>query len=332
MVYRLVISSKEGENGVEVNYHIRSHAHHDPRKSATRREIPRRPTGPGTLRPRTSSTLTSPRQTAISRVTGVFGRNYGEVHPIGIAQAACATAAAPKYFKAVTIPDPNGGNGTIRLTDGAFGPANNPTGEGLKDIREAFRGHCIDTVVSIGTARKNKPANKSLESWVRAKFNQMTDSELVHNTVHDESDGENGFHYFRLNAPNTLDVELDEWKPKRDTAINRSGSITIAKMEQHFHAWASNTDNVETLRKCADKLVRRRRQRAKMDPAKWERYATGAKFTCPEAECQEQKHVNINRDEFQEHLTNKHGIMGEAELNKTIKECRTVWRYKPKPS
>lgn len=251
--------------------------------------------------------------------------NYGKAHNLEIWQVARAATAAPWYFKQLKIKVDEPDSDTYLLfTDGGFDYTNNPTKEGVSEIKEARGTESVNTVVSIGTARQNKRPKNSLRARIKNVIDRFTDPEKIHGDVETESNkSEGGFLYYRLNAEGALDVELDEWKPKARPFGKEPGTKTMEKMKNAFNLWAADHKTVDQFKYCAAELVERRRART-ADRAQWERYATGAKFTCSAQGCEE---VFFHRGRFQEHLIATHEIP-PCDMEATVAHCKELWRYR----
>lgn len=143
------------------------------------------------------------------------------------------------------------------------------------------------------------------------------DPQKVHNDVlaysHDYS-----FEYFRLDDPNKLVVEMDEWEPKG------SGKRTMQNMNSEFNAWIANVDVQEEFWRCAMLLVAHRRNRIAANRAKWERFATVAKYSCRSQQCNTS---SMNRDECKAHLKSDHHCTDGTGLEDRVNIYREVWRY-----
>lgn len=295
-----------------------------------------------------SSMITTPRSTrrttlsntersgdvnAIARdgenVKGRKGINYGNAQQFEIWQVARAASAAPFYFEPLKIPIP-GASGHLLFTDGGFNHANNPTLLGTHEIEDDHGGSSIGIVVSVGTARKVKASQGAgLRQRVEEIAYTATDPEKVHQEMEEKSDKE-GFPYFRLNHPDGLSIELDEWKPKQTPFTKTSGSKTLEDIRSAFDGWAGKVDNVKLFQDCAEALVRRKRARA-TDAAKWERYAVGAEYGCHFKECDSESGLFANRDKFKDHLRKRHQVP-EPSLCREADKCRTYWKYQKAPS
>lgn len=221
---------------------------------------------------------------------------------------------------------------TALLSDAGFGPSNNPSEEVHRELTSILskRAKKISTWVSIGTARKmSSSAKTSLRDVVKQAINEVGNPEPVHESIKQKSraPGNNGFAYFRLNDPDGLHVDMDEWEPKG--VGEQSGSKTIKKITGCYTNWAAQTENVNMLRACAERLVRIRRARG-ADKSLWERYALGKFYTCDlndcKYDCDETWHY---RDTFLQHLKTDHKVK-DAKLEHLLRQCEWLWEYKPR--
>ncbi|MCJ1270844.1 hypothetical protein MMC22_010741 [Lobaria immixta] len=259
--------------------------------------------------------------------------NFGKAQDFEIWEVARAATAAPFYFDPLKIDIP-GSSQHMRLTDAGFGHHNNPTKDGIKEMEWMNLTKSIGIVVSIGTARKDEGKLERGPFAFRSKLKDLakkaTDTEMVHEDMHTESEKAGGFQYFRLNDRDGLDTELDEWEPKPSKFSGRnkgngSGSATLKKIRDAFNGWVSQ-HHME-FQDCAKALVQCRRARM-ANSAVWERYATGAEYTCLQG-CHRE---NIDdREQFREHLRTTHELKPQ-DLEAEINGCRRDWRYQPAPS
>ena len=255
---------------------------------------------------------------------------YGIAHNLEIWQVARAATAAPWYFDRLKIKVDERGSDMYYLlfTDGGFDYTNNPTKEGVSEIKEARGPDSVNTVVSIGTARYNERQADSFRSRIKGVINRGTDPERIHaDMVEDSNRSEGGFSYYRLNAPGSLDVELDEWKPRAKPFGIEPGIETLNKIRNAFNEWASLHETIHKLTDCAADLVERRKARTS-DRAQWERYATGAKFVCYFQNCEEKI---FHRGRFEEHLALEHGVQPGL-MSQVVEDCKKQWRYPPAPN
>ena len=247
--------------------------------------------------------------------------NYGNAQAFQIWEVALAATAAPFYFEPLKIETP-GSSAHLLFTDGGFSYTNNPTREGTQEIEDVYGANSIGVVVSVGTARRDKPSQgKGIRRVVEGIVNMAADPEKIHKEMVTKSEGH--FEYYRLNDRDALNIKLDEWEPKEKLWTKGSGSRTMENIEAAFHRWAGQTDTVRTFEDCANELVARRKARA-TDQAKWERYAIGAQFRCELKECEREDF--INRQEFKNHLRDDH-LIAPNQLEPKAERCKRHWQY-----
>jgi hypothetical protein len=158
----------------------------------------------------------------------------------------------------------------------------------------------------------------------------LTNPDVIHDDVH-ETSRKGGWDYYRMNASDDekLSVPLDEWCPRGIFARN-SGSQTLATIQANYQAWFSDPRNQRDVRSCAEALVIRRRARTG-DPAKWERFATGAEFICNQEGCPKLASPFSDRDAFRRHLLDTHFNLEESDVNESLmNDCMKQWRYRQK--
>lgn len=311
-------------------YLIRSYDHNE-RTSPVQS---RRSTHRGTIGPSRANTRTDTGMSSGVRIGGRGTRgqsrivNYEKAQQLEIWEVARAATAAPLYFEPLKIRTRS--KEFLHFTDGGFSLNNNPTREGTREIEEAYSSDSIGVVVSIGTARRDERLPRRGLSWIIPMMKSMaqtaTDPETIHANMEEKAtSAADSFPYYRLNDPDGgLSIPLDEWQPRRSMFGKQAGSITINTMEAAFNKWAANNENFNTLTSCAAELVRRRRSRTH-DTAKWERYATGAQFTCRFKRCNSEDF--FNRRQFEDHLKGDHSLREETTLNEEIRDCKKYWQY-----
>jgi len=214
------------------------------------------------------------------------------------------------------------GTNTAIFEDGGFGRSNNPTSHGVTEIRVQRGQDAVGTVVSVGTARADEVRRKKLISHIRRMAASATNPEDVHQQMDEASRSDtDGFSYFRLNAPGSLDVKLDEWQPK-------SGIKTLRKMRESFLEWKQQPENERLLRHCASELVHRRRLRTQ-NADRWEHFATGAVYRCPVRGCVENDLKG--QATWRDHLRLGHNWEPEDIDDQLEGSCRHRWRYRRPP-
>lgn len=253
--------------------------------------------------------------------------NYGTAHDFEVWEVARAATAANFYFEPFER-EPQQSGQHISFTDGGFSLLNNPTKEGVREIRELNEHNTVNIVVSVGTARSTRSNIKkrkifSLLNTAQEAVDKQSDPEVIHNEMVMKSHEGSRFDYYRLNNPESLGIPLDGWEPKRSVLFpeKEAGSKTIETIEKNFHRWASNNENIEYLQNCADNLVRCRRER--MSTPQWERYATGCIYTCRASNCERESFLHL--DAFLSHLRDQHKEITDP-TNRAA-EWRNQWRY-----
>ena len=254
--------------------------------------------------------------------------NHGKAQQLEIWEVARAATAAKWFFKPLEIKLP-GTAGHLLFSDGGFG-ANNPTQEAIYELEDLYGRGSIGVVVSIGTARKDEGEAKpgfflAVPRAAKEFASKATDPEVVHRSM--ESQLEEG--YFRINDPGRLGIELDDWKPRRTKGKGspRSGKVTLDEITHAFNGWAAVPSNVTYLRRCALELVHSRRQR--MHHPRWECFATGARFACPERPCDFE--AFLDRPTFAKHMLECHPGCPDRDVEGQD-DCRTLWRYRSAPN
>ena len=256
--------------------------------------------------------------------------NYGKAQQFHIWEVARAATAARFYFEPLKIFMP-GYRDCILFEDGGFSYANNPTQEGTNELEDLYGNNTIGIIVSVGTARKDesKKEKKAVFMTIPNEAKHIaanaTDPEAAHKYMKRHSKNRESLSYYRLNDPGRLDVKLDEWEPKRTMFNKTSGSATLKNIRDAFGTWASDTEVGDQLRDCAAALVKCRRDRLG-DEDKWERFATGARFTCrARGRCNAADF--LSRTSFREHLMQEHGDWPNDKSE--VEKCKKTWRYKP---
>ena len=279
--------------------------------------------------------------TGLSNTTGVKNAprkprvrdkiNYGPADDFEVWEVARAATAAPFYFDPLKIDIPSSKE-YMTFTDAGFGDKNNPTKEGTDEIEYMYGTESIGIVVSVGTARRDEGSLSrgpfAFRSEVKEIAQKATDTERVHRDMEAKSLTE-GFPYYRLNDPSGLKMQLDEWEPRPILFNGRdSGSETLERVRIAFNRWITNDENRNLIQRCAEDLVICRRARS-VNLARWERYATGAEFTCPMQRCQRESFDD--REQFREHLRTAHKF-NPQDLEAEVKHRKRDWQYQPAPS
>ncbi|KAH3907616.1 hypothetical protein HBI56_179990 [Parastagonospora nodorum] len=236
-------------------------------------------------------------------------------------RVARAATAAPMYFTELAHrQDGISESGTVTyFSDGGFGAENNPTDEGITEIRSLHGLENLGAVVNVGTSRKKQQAGgKSFFKRVHNSFDRATDPDSVAAKVASM----NLPYEWRFNDESGIDVELDEWKP--NGYFSKSPGVkTLEKIKSKFNEWAADPENSAYLRRCARELVSRRRARIR-NFAKWEIYATSASYMCEIGECRNRPIAD--RTTLETHLRSTHSV-AESEIYSTVGAATKMWRY-----
>ncbi|KAL9109011.1 MAG: hypothetical protein Q9227_006251 [Pyrenula ochraceoflavens] len=244
--------------------------------------------------------------------------NLGPAEPMEVWQVARAATAAPLYFKPFEGPIDHANDSFSRFVDGGLHAPNNPTMEGIREIEDLNGRGSLHLVVSIGTARTNKPPGKSLPRTIENLIELGNDPQTIHRSVQRDSRSEtSGFKYFRFNDEEGTEAGMDECEPRRGAS---AGSRTFERLRNRFYGWANQQEVHDELWKCAVFLVKQRRKRI-IDRRAWETYATGSKYRCPVRRCED---IFLNRYEVKEHVEQKHD---ESINDETINRLRDYFRY-----
>ncbi|MCJ1398485.1 hypothetical protein MMC11_001685 [Xylographa trunciseda] len=323
----------ESSEEVATTYLIRSYDHNLRKIKPNQLRQPRRGTTMTTNRSNTDrsggAVSELPERTKLSKSI-----NYENAQEFEIWEVARAATAAPFYFEQLKIERPASRKHML-FTDGGFDYTNNPTKEGIREIREAYGIQATGAVISIGTARRDEPSRRKglfpIISRVKGIVNKATDPEGVHRDVQRDSEREGAeFWYRRLNDAGALKIDLDEWKPKNHrfsrSGAALAGSETIDTITNSFNKWYRE-HGVGLLQGCAEELVARRVARTE-NAEKWEQYATNAQYKCHYVGCEAKF---ISQSGFRDHLVHTHNVPQDT-LDAEVRECRKQWHYrKPIP-
>lgn len=199
---------------------------------------------------------------------------------------------------------------------------NNPCQDLLNEVEDEHQNPQV-TLVSIGTARPARVGGDRAWQVLRAHIHDRSDPQPIHGNMERKAQRDTDrVHYFRLDRPGGLNVDLDHWKPRTN------GDDTISAVDAAFHAWLDDTDNIEIIRGCARGLVALRRRRAQADQDRWDRFAVGKEYLCREmgddgTQCLTPQRT---RAQFVAHLAEEHEV--EAHLRASRVDAGTSnWEY-----
>ncbi|KAK3984988.1 acyl transferase/acyl hydrolase/lysophospholipase [Cladorrhinum sp. PSN332] len=219
------------------------------------------------------------------------------------------------------------------LVDAGLDDVNNPSQAVHKELKRLLAGSKkIETWVSIGTARGTKPDESRLIKFMAHRIYVAGDTEKVHDHMDEVSEStarENRgpFNYYRLNDTNGLpDVDMDSWIPRGSGP--KSGEQTLQDIRRSFENHYRNPEVRDYFRRCAEELVRTRRERT-ADESLWERYALGTTYTCRLPGCKyEPDQTWEYREQFIAHLQTDHNLTAEQDIKDACKEGSLLWKYK----
>ena len=219
-------------------------------------------------------------------------RNPGDAEEHPIWNVARATSAAPSYFRPVTIEK------RIFIDGGLY--ANNPSWLALNEVKQMHSNTAdpIGLICSIGTGIKRSTSTRksSLTRFTNMVAWSNAQTELTHKQLLTEN-----LDYHRFNVEDGLgDITLNEWKPRK------TGATTITYIAHATDEYLRREDVRKALHECAVSLVHCRRQRART--LRWEAFALGYVYRCPEKDCPDQKRIFQRRDKLMDHLHLKHGV------------------------
>lgn len=190
-----------------------------------------------------------------------------------INEVACAIAAGPELLEPYRI-------GADRFYDARI-VLNDPSWQIYNEVSR-IHGHTaspIDVLLSLGSGpsptgglRKDGPKSRRLSSLVRTLHKDLRDIP----SVVDEKVGierKKGLKYYRFNVGSGL----TKFKPNEWT------KIVASRINEQTKAYVDKADISESIRECAEILVRRRRARSQT--LQWERFATGTRYRCPIKGC-----------------------------------------------
>lgn len=129
---------------------------------------------------------------------------------------------------------------------------------------------------------------------------KLTHNSLVHTQQRDHS---KLHRYHRLDVPDDhrlRGIGVNKWTP--GTAAD---PLTFGRIERATTAYLSTADTAAQLQALALSLVERRRLRA--TTARWEPWARGLTYRCPEPGCRDSTERFVDRGGFREHVHELHG-------------------------
>lgn len=205
----------------------------------------------------------------------------------------------PEVAKAITTPSSYSFKpfklGSGQFVDGSK-EIRDPTLEVLKEISVLLdtsasqKQPSIDLLLSLGTDEHHAWFYEKILGHKTGKEEKSASSA---SSVISEEKGRSYNHYHRLEVPN---IKL---------GLRRR--YYLKEIEDSTRRWLEAEEQKENIRKYAEMLVEKRRQRA--DTARWETFALGVGYVCGYEGCKKKGQViSGGRGEFHEHLDRKHDL------------------------
>ncbi|CAM1502760.1 Fc.00g075360.m01.CDS01 [Cosmosporella sp. VM-42] len=256
--------------------------------------------------------------------------NPGLANTEPIWQVACATSAAPTYFKPVLL-------GHSEFIDGGLG-ANNPSLLTVKDVHGQHLS-VPELFLSIGTGKKEmRDENECMpegsdgqDGTKRRRFRKYID--LIRHVQRFTTDtegeaGVNGWHghchaiglenRYRLNVEGGLSkIPLDDWRP------SSSGEETMKEIREATEAYLNRPETLRQINEMAQHLVKIRRKRAETE--RWEAFAVDVVYYCREELCPPSLRF-LTRHGLRKHLkhSKKHHTMTVSQREAALNRGRRV--------
>ena len=228
----------------------------------------------------------------------VFEHNPGPAHALLIWKVARATSAAPSFFDPMEIDGEE-------FIDGGIG-CNNPSSIAYFEVTQMHNNAAdvISLCLSVGTGepdfeRGAGSKTTRLLKTLKALPKIVTNSAGVHQFM---SSLKSTFNvpYYRLNVPEELgDLKMDTW-------VTNGKHSTKEKVTALTEKYLSNEEVQNQLREVAQKLVDRRRERARTH--RWERVATGARYRCTFDKCYSGHCYRNTARELANHVRRRHFV------------------------
>ena len=264
--------------------------------------------------------------------------NYGVDINHDIWKVCRATTAATYYFEPQSI-------GDAYFCDGGAG-VNNPTLKALDEM-DSLHENAVKIIASFGTG---KPEYHSLLGPKAHKLNvaaawaevnrvfktlkaHLTECEEKHRQVetiaHRAKNGPGEFEYFRFNVEQDLGkVDMNEWKDRREdkrAEVPGGKCSTLDYIKRCTVRELEKKEVKDELKRLAELLVKRRRDRARDDRDRWERYACCTRYRCSDTTCRVNGEILCFpiRREMQHHLESVHRIQPDA-LQGRLDRCREL--------
>lgn len=99
---------------------------------------------------------------------------------------------------------------------------------------------------------------------------------------------------------------------------------TLESIRTHTSAYLEQLVVRKWIDKCAEILVKRRRERAKKDPPRWEKACFRAWYQCVVRNCPRGEKEYGSRAELLSHLEDKHGSQLEKPIEEVLDACKII--------
>ena len=117
------------------------------------------------------------------------------------------------------------------------------------------------------------------------------------------------------------DTKVPQWfQPK---------NLTLESIREHIERYLSRPETIKSIERCAKILVDGRRDRAKIDPGRWEKACFGTWYQCRISECPRGEKEYEQREQLLRYLQDKHksqfpSIDGLQKLEEALDSCKTI--------
>lgn len=252
----------------------------------------------------------------------------GEAHRYKIWEVARATSAAPTYFKAALLKDPENPAHFEEFSDG--GPRNNnPAEVAYNEIlrkEKWYEGvnnqHPIHLFLSIGTGQspsKSKRLKQKLSLWNHFRSrrsiltrltNALTDPDDVDEDARLRMEGDAKRPYFRwTGGANIAQLKLDCWRD----AKKPEDVSTQQFIEESTRKYVAHAEVQKEIKRCARELVEHRRNRVH-DLDRWTRFTHCTLLHCPYCSRKEntrsllKEHIETDHSDYLPHFSPDGGL------------------------
>lgn len=256
-------------------------------------------------------------------------RSYDDKPDFEIQQVAEAVAASRRSFPQtmLSLRDPD----FLLLEERELGTIADPIAKRIKELKRLSSSESIGIVLSVVTPRSVPPQdfNPKVRRFLKVPFTRSAGSEQTNRSALADFKKDNDYAFYELHDSTRLFKDLDECTIVDAQLHQKFRSRLLAKINKAFNAWVTRPENLEELRSCAEGLVTRRRNRTYYS-AKWERFATGCRFTCPVSRCN-QIHFT-DRHLFGKHIKIDHPELDNLSVIGQDDFCKQSWSYRDAPN